>query len=151
MIEPALSPIRAHSDDRRTAWLELLGPLLPGDLSVTWVHRDAILGWHRHEKQDDYMTVTAGALKVGCWMRYLDAFPGSPDESSPGDGQLIRWFTLDARNPQMLRIPAGWWHGYQSIGDEAACVVTYITRHYDPQDEGRCPIFHGPDFVRVPR
>lgn len=151
MREPALSPIRAHSDDRRTAWLETLGDELPGDLTITWVHPDAILGWHRHEKQDDLMVCVQGVLKVGCWMNYLDAHPGSPDESSPGTGQYIRWITLDARNPQMLRIPAGWWHGYQSIGDESACVVTYITQHYNPQDEFRTPIFNGPDFVRVPR
>ena len=149
MSDPTLTPIRAHSDDRRTAWLELLGPLLPGDLTVTWVHPDAILGWHQHHHQDDYMVVVAGVLKVGTWE---ECYMG-PGELEPYAATGPRWFTLDARNPQVLHIPKGQWHGYQSIGDASACVVTYTSQHYDPSDEYRKPVGAWPyfDFTRMAR
>jgi hypothetical protein len=60
--------IKISADDRRTAWLEVFkGSNMPGDLTVTWVEPGAILAWHRHEHQDDWMLVVEGTLKVGLW------------------------------------------------------------------------------------
>jgi dTDP-4-dehydrorhamnose 3,5-epimerase-like enzyme len=142
---PRATPVRQHGDDRRLAWLEVLGDLLPGDLNVTTVYPGAKLGWHRHWHQDDYMLVVAGTLKVGCW-REIDI--GPEDEV----GRDLIWTTLDARHPQTYRIPAGWWHGYMALGGEAT-IITYITQHYNPDDEARMPMVHTPEMVwdTVPR
>ena len=133
---PELTPIRMHGDDRRLVWLELLGSLLPGDLSVTWVYPGATLAWHRHEHQDDYMVVLRGVLKVGMWA------PQAVDEVMwPGDPEkVVQWETLDEHHPRLLRIPAYWWHGYQNLGSEPALVLTYITQHYNPKDEHRMSV-----------
>ncbi len=109
-------PIRVHADDRRTAWLDgFAGAGLPGDLNVTWVEPGAILAWHRHEQQDDWMLVVEPQWVV--------------DEA----GLEV----LTDRDLKTLGIGRGWWHGYQNIGPGRACVLTYITQHYTPQDEFR--------------
>lgn len=129
--------MKIHSDDRRVAWLEVFGGSnMPGDLSVTWVHPGAICAWHRHERQDDWMLVVQGTLKVGLWKPSL----------------LPQWQTLTPFHPVPLVIPAGSWHGYQNIGSEDALLVTYITQHYDPEDEHRLsPVLAGVSWERIPR
>jgi len=131
-------PIRVHADDRRTAWLDgFAGAGLPGDLNVTWVEPGAILAWHRHEQQDDWMLVVEGTLKVGFWRGQQDApFPGMVTTPQWVVDEA-RWEVLTDRDPKTLVIERGWWHGYQNIGPGRACVITYITQHYTPQDEFR--------------
>lgn len=138
--------MKISADDRRTAWLEVFkGSNMPGDLTVTWVEPGAILAWHRHEQQDDWMLVVEGTLKVGAWRRTGDY----PDGAWAYEQQ---WEVLTDRDPKPLVIQRGWWHGYQNIGPGRACVVTYITRNWSPDDEfrldpGSIPI----TFDRTPR
>ncbi len=128
-----------HSDDRRTVWADVLAEArLPGDLNVTWVEPGALLAWHRHEQQDDWMLVVEGTLKVGMWV--------------DGDPESIEWQVLTDRNPEPLFIPRGEWHGYQNIGPGRACVITYITQPYNPSDELRLDPRHVPiSWERIAR
>ena len=139
LIRPTATPVRQHGDDRRLAWLEILGDLLPGDLTVTTVYPGAKLGWHRHWHQDDYMLVVAGTLKVGCWRDVETDIEGMAERD-------VVWRTLDARHPETYRIPADWWHGYCAIGGEATA-LTYITQRYTPADEARMSPTLTPDIV----
>lgn len=127
--------MKISADDRRTAWLEVFkGSNMPGDLTVTWIEPGAILAWHRHEQQEDWMLVLEGTLKVGAWRgheekSFLDDMEWVVDE--------VQWEALTDRAPKPLVIRRGWWHGYQNIGPGRACVLTYITQPYNPQDEFR--------------
>lgn len=123
-------------------WLELFDPAFKdGNLNVTWVQPGAILGWHRHQHQDDYMVVLDGTLRVGQWRE------GASD---------LFWTTLSGHHPAELQIPRGWWHGYQNIGDREALVLTWITQPYNPKDEERldpalASEHHGISWVRKPK
>lgn len=116
--------MKIHTDDRRCAWLEIFRDALPhGQLNVTTVWPGAILGWHRHEKQDDSMLVIRGMLKVGMW------WPNRPES--------VAWTTLTDLDPREYWIPRGAWHGYQNIGPDPAILLTWINQPYTPSDEQR--------------
>jgi len=107
---------------------------LPGhQLNVTQVWPGAILGWHRHEQQDDRMLVIEGIVKVGMW------FPEREDQAV--------WHVLTPREPRELFVVRGCWHGYQNIGTETATVITLVNQPYNPNDELRLD----PDTVTHPK
>lgn len=118
--------MKISADDRRTAWLEVFkGSNMPGDLTVTWVEPGAILAWHRHEFQEDWMLVLSGSLKVGAWQGTIERVFAQT------------WETMTPKRPQPLVIPAGWWHGYENIGHEPCLLLTYVTQPYNKDDEFR--------------
>lgn len=156
--------MKVHSDDRRTAFLEIFATAFKdGDLTATWIEPGAILGWHRHQHQDDHMLVLVGSLKIGTWVQgepLVDNYPGKTlisDHTIHGfvGNQPIfdlQWTVLTDHAPRELVIPRGKWHGYQNIGHDRCLVLTWITQKYDPSDEERLSPASVPiSWERIPR
>ncbi|MEW6249152.1 MAG: hypothetical protein AB1716_00770 [Planctomycetota bacterium] len=139
--------MHTYADDRGYSWMSLFDhvPAIPGQVNASTMYPHAVKAWHRHRAQDDYWTVLRGALKIGLFnteseartaeLRLAGPAPGADRsaviEVAAGAGRAVY---LGAARPGVLRIPAGLWHGGVALGGEAALLLYYVTRKYDPQE-----------------
>ncbi len=95
------------------------------NLSITYP--GIVRAWHKHERgQVDYFVCTRGAIKI---CAYDDETRELDEIVSAGD------------NPQIVRIPGHYWHGFKVVGNEPAYLVYFVNRLYDYEE---------PDEVRRP-
>ena len=74
-----------------------------GQVNVYYINStEHIVAWHKHEKQTDYWICLKGSLKVG-W-------------ATEEDGCEFKY--LSDKNPQVLKIPPGIYHGYKALEPE---------------------------------
>ncbi len=108
-----------------------------GQVYATAAYPNVVKAWHMHEKQTDHLACIKGNVK-------LVLYDGR--ESSKTKGQLVELIIGD-RNPAIVKIPPGVWHGFKAIG-ETAIVVNIPTELYDYEkpDEYRLP----PDTDKIP-
>lgn len=122
-VKSLLSRPHTHDDDRRRGIFDVFGTP-QGDVIYSYVYPGVIMAWHRHKKQTDYLFVVRGSLKVGLY----DA-----------KKKRLAFVYLHEQERQILKIPAGMWHGYKNIGSGEAIVSYFITPKYnhDNPDEER--------------
>lgn len=87
--------------------------------------------WHFHPTgQEDRFLLVQGAIVV--------AIADNRDESSTRG--LLNLFYLQAdKDPYMLLVPKRTLHTFMVVSDNAAIMLNYPTRLYDPAEEGRMP------------
>ena len=86
-----------------------------------------VRAWHRHLRgQVDCFVVLKGAMKI---CAYDDETKELDEIVSTGE------------NPQVVRIPGHYWHGFKVVGEERAYLVYFVNRLYDYEnpDEERRP------------
>ncbi len=139
--------MHTYCDDRGFSVLSLFDHLaeLPGQFNASRMYAGVVKAWHRHAQQDDYWAVLAGDLKVGLFntestpitaeLRLAGMLPGADltmrIEVPTGAGKAVY---LGEHRPGVLRIPARLWHGGFAAGGQAALLLYYVTRKYDPHD-----------------
>jgi dTDP-4-dehydrorhamnose 3,5-epimerase-like enzyme len=117
--------VQYHEDDRAQRLLNIFD-IPAGQINVSHVSStDHIVAWHKHDIQTDYWVCLKGAFKVGL------AYPTS-------DGVDIRWEYLSDRDPSMIKIPPGVYHGYKALQPESI-MLYYLTEKYNPEDEFPVP------------
>ena len=95
---------------------------LQGQINVSHVNStDHVVAWHKHKKQTDYWFCVKGSFKVGL------AIPN-------GNSHIIKWEYLSDKNPRVIEIPPGVYHGYKALQPESI-MLYYLTEKYDPNDE----------------
>jgi dTDP-4-dehydrorhamnose 3,5-epimerase len=109
-----------------------------GQVYVTTAYPGVVKAWHYHKKQTDNFTCIHGMMKVALF----DARPDSPTHRS-----LMEFF-IGVRNPALIHVPPGIYHGFKAIGTETAFFLSIPTHPYNPADpdEFRVP----PDAVEIP-
>jgi dTDP-4-dehydrorhamnose 3,5-epimerase len=128
-------PLVGNTDDRGSLF-ELLttrdGPTDP----IVHVYQVAaapgsIRAWVYHRRQFDRLAFTMGQFEIALY----DARPGSRTENR------LNVFTLGAKQPALLRIPALVIHGVRNAGTEQAFFVNMPTTAYFPDrpDKSRLP------------
>ena len=80
-----------------------------------------VKGWHYHKKQTDHFVIVKGMMKVVMY----DERPDSPTK-----GQLNEFF-MGERNPILVTIPPGVWHGMKCVSQEPAMLVNTPTEPYN--------------------
>jgi len=90
-----------------------------------------IKGWVVHEKQDDRLFFSFGAIRVVLF----DNRPASPTY------KCLNVFTFGERNRTLIVIPRGVFHALQNVGHTEAVFLNMPTRPYDHAD---------PDKYRLP-
>jgi dTDP-4-dehydrorhamnose 3,5-epimerase len=128
-----VKPIKRLSDERgsfaevmRVDWKDLFAEdvLSQANLSVTYP--GIIRAWHRHLKgQTDYFLCLKGAIKI-CG---FDEKTGELDE-----------IVSTGAEPQLVRMPGFYWHGFKALGNEPAMLLYFTTNLYDcasPDEERR--------------
>ena len=100
-----------------------------GQTYVSVAYPGVVKGWHYHKVQTDHFVIVKGMMKVVLYDDRAD---------SPTRG-LVNEFFLGEKNPTLVTIPPGVWHGMKGIGTEPAMLVYVTNRFYNPKDEGRIP------------
>jgi dTDP-4-dehydrorhamnose 3,5-epimerase len=100
-----------------------------GQTYVSVAYPGVVKGWHYHKIQTDHFVIVKGMMKV---VLYDDR------EGSPTRGTVNEFF-MGEKNPILLTIPPGVWHGMKGIGTEPAMLVNTPTEpyKYDQPDEYR--------------
>lgn len=99
--------------------------------NLSYSYPGMIRAWHRHHRgQVDYFVPVRGSIKICAYDDRID---------SPTRGQLNEIITSQEK-AQCVRVPGIYYHGFKSLGNEAALVVYLTTRMYDyknPDEERR--------------
>jgi dTDP-4-dehydrorhamnose 3,5-epimerase len=128
-----IKPLRRFADERgffteimRTDWSDVIqDEIVQANMSVSYP--GMVRAWHRHERgQVDHFLVVRGALKI---CAYDDETAELDEIISAGD------------NPQMVRVPGHYWHGFRVVGNEPAMLVYFVNRLYN---------YSSPDEIRRP-
>lgn len=86
-----------------------------------------IRAWHKHEREQiDYIVVLDGEIKLCVF-----------DEKTRELDEVV----CSSENPELVRIPGSYWHGYKVIGAKPALVVYFFNKLYD---------YKNPDELRKP-
>jgi dTDP-4-dehydrorhamnose 3,5-epimerase len=109
-----------------------------GQVYLTTAYPGVVKAWHYHKKQVDNFTCVHGMMKVVLY----DARADSSTYKA-----LIELF-IGERNPLLIQVPPGVYHGFKAIGNETAYFVSIPTLPYDYKqpDEYRLP----PDSSEIP-
>ena len=120
--------LKYNEDDRAQRYF-LEFPEMKGQINISRVNSTShVVAWHRHKKQTDYWFCVNGSFKVGL-VEVVD------------DKTSIRWEYLSDKNPRILKIPPGVWHGYKALQPESV-MLYYLTEKYDTEDEWKAKPGH---------
>ncbi len=100
-----------------------------GQLYATATYTGVVKGWHLHREQVDNFVCVAGMVKLVLY---------DPREDSPTRKEINEFFIGD-RNPLLVQVPAGVYHGWKCISPETSVVVNCPTElyYYAKPDEVR--------------
>ena len=117
----SFSNIHFNEDDRAQRYLDVFENLGPGQINLSYIKsRKHIVAWHKHNIQTDYWVCVKGSFKVGL---------ATHDEGA-------KFEYLSDRNPRVLVIPPGIYHGYKALEPDSI-LMYYLTEKYNPEDEFR--------------
>ena len=102
-----------------------------GQVYLTTAYPGVVKAWHYHKKQTDNFTCVHGMMKVALY----DA-----REESPTYKNLMEIF-VGEKNPVLISVPPGVYHGFKAVGDKTAYFVSVPTLayNYEEPDEFRLP------------
>lgn len=138
----AINNLRINPDER--GWLMEIfrcdNPLYTsfGQVYLTTAYPGVVKAWHYHKKQTDNFTCIRGMMKVVLYDARKEAQTYK---------ELMELF-IGERNPVLIHVPPGIYHGFKAIGSETAYFVNIPTLPYDYKnpDEYRLP----PDSSEIP-
>ena len=129
-----IKPLKRFNDERgsfteliREDWKNILKEdhFVQANFSISYPN--IIRAWHRHLKgQTDYFIVLKGALKICAYNQ---------------ETKELNETISTGQNPQIVRVPGHYWHGFKVIGNETAFLLYFTTKLYDYEnpDEERRP------------
>jgi dTDP-4-dehydrorhamnose 3,5-epimerase len=109
-----------------------------GQVYVTTAYPGVVKAWHCHKKQADNFTCVSGMMKVVLF----DARKRSPTYEA-----LMELF-VGERNPLLIQVPPGVYHGFKAIGDETALFINIPTLPFDRDDPDEYRL--SPDTPEIP-
>lgn len=128
-----IEPLKRFNDERgsfmelmRQDWKEILkeDSFVQANFSISYP--GIIRAWHRHLRgQTDYFIVLKGALKICAY-----------GEEKKELNEIISM----GQDPQIVRVPGHYWHGFKVISNETAWLLYFTTKLYnynDPDEERR--------------
>lgn len=109
-----------------------------GQVYLTTAYPGVVKAWHYHKKQTDNFTCIRGMMKVALY--------DAREESSTY--KEINEFFVGEKNPILISVPPGVYHGFKAIGTETAYFLSIpsLPYNYEEPDEYRLP----PDTKEIP-
>ena len=93
-----------------------------GQVLVSEIYPGVIKGFHLHEKHDEYTVCVKGNIKYIAVKEYADG------------RKKINTFVIGEKNPVLIKVPRGVWHGYMTLENKSATLVYLMSRPYNPKD-----------------
>ena len=116
--------IQYNEDDRAQRHINIFDDLGEGQINISTVNStEHVVAWHKHDIQIDYWFCVKGSFKVGL---------ATADEG-------CRFEYLSDKNPRILKIPTGIYHGYKAL-EPGSILMYYLTEKYNPSDEHRVSV-----------
>lgn len=109
-----------------------------GQVYLTTAYPGVVKAWHYHKKQTDNFTCIHGMMKVVLYDARTD--------SSTFRG-LMELF-IGERNPILISVPPGVYHGFKGIGTETAYFLSIPTLPYNYADPDEFRL--SPDSPEIP-
>ena len=102
-----------------------------GQVYMTTAYPGVVKGWHYHKVQWDHFVCVSGMVKL---VLYDDR------GGSKTHGEVAEFF-LGIRNPMLVAIPPGVYHGFKCVGDRECVMLNIPTEpyHHAKPDEFRKP------------
>ena len=120
----SFNKIPFNEDDRAQRYLDVFKELGQGQINVSYVNSSKhVVAWHKHNIQTDYWCCIKGSFKIGL--------------ATHKEGAKFEY--LSDKNPRVLKIPPGIYHGYKAI-EPGSILMYYLTEKYNPKDEFRAKI-----------
>jgi dTDP-4-dehydrorhamnose 3,5-epimerase len=129
-----IKPLKRMPDERgsfteifRKDWQDLIGDYEIAQLNLSITYPNIIRAWHKHERgQIDCFVVVKGTLKICAY-----------DDTTKELDEII----ATDMNPQAVKIPGHYWHGFKVVSPETASHVYFVNRlyNYAKPDELRRP------------
>lgn len=94
-----------------------------GQVLVSVVYYGVIKGLHKHNFQTDYTTCIKGSIKY-CVANKIDE-----------NKVDIKTYIIGEKNPILIKVSPGIWHGYTPIGNKDAIVLHLMDKVYDPSNQ----------------
>lgn len=94
-----------------------------GQIICSVAYPDIVKGWHVHEKQIDRLAVIKGMAKVVL-------YDAREDSLTYG---VVNEFFMGEKNPLIIYIPPGIFHGTKCIGTEPSFMIGCPTGLYNPE------------------
>jgi len=109
-----------------------------GQVYLSTAYLGVVKAWHYHKLQTDNFTCVRGMMKVALY---------DDREDSPTYKVLMELFAGE-KNPILISVPPGVYHGFKAVGAETAYFVSIPTLpyNYEEPDEYRLP----PDTEEIP-
>ncbi len=101
-----------------------------GQVYVSACNPGYVKGWHHHKIQTDNFVVLEGKARI---LLYDDR------KDSPTKGECME-FIVSREDPQLIQIPPGVLHGFETIGKKTIFVISVPTEPYN---------YKNPDEYRV--
>ena len=125
-MDYSFETIQYHEDDRAQRLLNVFDEI-NGQCNISYVNSTQhVVAWHKHAIQTDYWYCIKGSFKVGLATR------------TNGHAN-VQWEYLSDKNPRVLKIPPGIYHGYKALEPDSI-LVYYLTEKYDPDDQIKAPV-----------
>jgi dTDP-4-dehydrorhamnose 3,5-epimerase len=101
-----------------------------GQAYVTTARPGVVKAWHYHMLQDDNIALLVGKIRFGL-------FDAREDSRTHGESMDL---LADEKEPVLIHIPRGVYHGFKCVGDVEAMVMNVPTEPYN---------HNSPDELRV--
>jgi dTDP-4-dehydrorhamnose 3,5-epimerase len=128
-----IKPLKRFPDERgffsevmRTDWKDLFQEDTIAQANVSISYPTIIRAWHRHMRgQIDYFLALKGTIKICAY-----------DEKT----QELNEIVSTGKDPQIVRMPGKYWHGFKVVGNKPAMLLYFTTKlyeHTNPDEERR--------------
>ncbi|MFH1751549.1 MAG: dTDP-4-dehydrorhamnose 3,5-epimerase family protein [archaeon] len=105
-------------------------------VTVSTIFPGSVKAFHKHEKQTDIITCVKGNIRLVLWKPK----EGKPVEKAVKENAIEKEvYFIGEQNPLSVKIPAGIYHGFSSIGGKKATIVYATNQEYNADDELRLP------------
>jgi len=95
-----------------------------GQVYFTTAYPGVVKAWHYHQKQTDNIACIKGMMKVALYDSRKD---------SPTFGEINEFF-IGEKNPLLISIPTGVYHGFKAIGTETAFMLSVPTLPFNREE-----------------
>ena len=103
-------------DDRGWAYYDIFNTLKEGQINYSVLYPGVIKAWHRHKLQTDYFCVISGNARVAL---------------HDSEKNKTETYFIGEKNPIVLKIVPGLWHGYTTLGLEPCGLLYFVDKRYD--------------------